>query len=206
MNQNKKSTSTKKTFIQYAILAVVVMGLYLTGLHTEVIGFVQRGLLATGLMKPNMEQPLTKSSGEVSASEQLTAADFNLKLQDVNGDLVSLEEMKGKVIFINVWATWCPPCIAEMPNINNLKKEMGDEVVFVMLSMDDDFEKAKAFINRKEFDLPIYALASSLPEMYESTAIPSTFVISAAGNLAMSHKGMADYNNADFKKFLRSLK
>ena len=71
--------------------------------------------------------------------------------------------------------------------------------------LDDDFEKAKAFNKRKGFNLPIYALASPLPAMYESSAIPTTYVIDAAGNLALTHKGMADYDNKKFKAFLKSL-
>ena len=83
---------------------------------------------------------------------------------------------------------------------------MGDEVAFVMLSLDQNFEKAKAFDKRKGYNLPIYAAGSNLPEMYQSSAIPTTYVIDAEGNLVLTHKGMADYSDPEFKKFLNSLK
>ena len=200
MEDNKK-----KSLIQYGVLAVVVMTLYMTGLHTEVIGFIQRGLLATGIMNPKVEVVSPTEATQSQPMANIQAADFNLQLLDIDGKVVSLEDLKGKVIFLNFWATWCPPCIAEMPNIAQLHEEMGDEVAFVMLSLDDDFEKAKAFNKRKGFNLPIYALASPLPAMYESSAIPTTYVIDAAGNLALTHKGMADYDNKKFKAFLKSL-
>ena len=204
----KDNNNSKKSWIQYGIFAVVAITLYATGLHTEVIGFAQRGLLATGLMNPNVKD-VTEArhyDNETSEMPSLTKADFNLKLIDRDGNITSLEALKGKVIFMNFWATWCPPCIAEMPSINKLHEEMGDEVAFVMLSFDQDFESAKAFDKRKGYNLPIYAPASNMPAMYNSTALPTTYVIDAQGNLALTHKGMADYNDSKFKEFLKSLK
>ncbi|MGC1633234.1 MAG: TlpA disulfide reductase family protein, partial [Gelidibacter sp.] len=190
------------------VFAIVAITLYATGMHTEVIGFAQRGLLATGLMNPNVKD-LTEArhmDNETVEIQNPTKADFNLKLIDRDGNVTSLEAMKGKVIFMNFWATWCPPCIAEMPSINKLHEEMGGEVAFVMLSLDQEFESAKAYDKRKGYNLPIYAPASNIPAMYNSSAIPTTYVIDAQGNLALTHKGMADYNDSKFKEFLRSLK
>ena len=198
----------KRTWIQYGVFAIIAITLFATGLHTEVIGFAQRGLLATGLMNPDVEEiaQVRQDENETATTPEPTKADFNLKLIDRDGNITSLESMKGKVIFINFWATWCPPCIAEMPSIDKLHDEMGDEVAFVILSLDQDFELAKAFDKRKGYNLPIYTLGGNLPDMYESSAIPTTYVIDAAGNLALTHKGMADYNSDEFKKFLISLK
>ena len=208
-----KKNKNRNTWIQYGILAVVAITLYATGLHTEVIGFAQRGLLATGLMNPEVEEMAQVRSTENENSHEsetienpATPADFNLKLIDREGNIKSLKEFKGKVIFMNMWATWCPPCIAEMPSIDKLHEEMGDDVVFVMLSLDQDFEKAKAFDKRKGYNLPIYSSGSNLPEMYKSSAIPTTYVIDADGNLALTHIGMANYSDPEFKEFLNSLK
>ncbi len=200
----------KKTWIQYGTFAVVAIFLYATGLHTEVIGFAQRGLLATGLMNPDVAEIAQARNNENTAAitekPSLNEADYNLKLTDRDGNIHSLEEFKGKVIFLNFWATWCPPCVAELPSIDKLHEEMGDDVAFVLLSFDDDFEKAKAFDKRKGYDLPIYAPASNLPAMFQSSALPTTYVIDANGNLALTHKGMADYSDPDFKNFLNSLR
>lgn len=204
----KKNRNTKKTLIEFGIIAAVAITLYATGLHTEVIGFAQRGLLATGLMNPNVEKITQERSDETESTTTAAPipADFNLKLIDQDGKSTSLAEFKGKVIFMNMWATWCPPCIAEMPNINKLHKEMGDEVVFVMVSLDDDFETAKAFNKRKGYNFSIYALQSNRPAMYQSSTVPTTYVINANGELVFTHKGMANYNSSKFKKFLNGLK
>ena len=207
MDIKKKKKSRKKTFIEYGIIAAVVITLYATGLHTEVIGFIQRGFLATGLMTPKIEATHSSDSGnEITANASSTPADFNLTLMDENGKTISLAEFRGKVIFLNMWATWCPPCIAEMPNINKLYKEVGHEVAFVMVSLDDDFETAKAFNKRKGFDLPIYKLQSNRPALYHSSTVPTTYVINANEELVLTHKGMANYNTPKFKEFLKELK
>ncbi len=202
------SSENKKSLIQYGIIAVIAITLYATGLHTEVIAFVQRGLLSTGILNPNVEKITEARTKELENGvlSNATKADLNFRLIDKDGNETSLEKMKGKVIFMNLWATWCAPCLAEMPSIKKLHTEMGSEVAFVILSLDDDFEKAKAFDKKKGYDLPIYSLRSNMPAMYDSTTIPTTYIIDAQGNLVLTHSGMADYDSDKFKKFLRSLK
>ena len=217
MDHHKDKTSTiekentKKSWIQYGVLAVVVITLYATGLHREAIGFVQRGMLSTGLMNPNVEASTEENYAENTdgvadtSASVLPTADFNFTLIDKEGNTKSLEDLRGKVIFLNIWATWCPPCIAEMPSISELHQEMGDDVAFVMLSVDDDFEKAKIFNQKKGYNLPIFATGGPMPAMYQSSSIPTTFIINKNGELALTHKGMADYSSSDFKKFMKSL-
>ncbi len=188
-----------KDWIFYGLLALVALGLYASGKHTEVIGFAQRGLLATGLLNPTFK--------DVAKEDNVayTKADGNLLLRDTSGKLLALEELQGKTVFLNLWATWCPPCIAEMPSIAALYEEMGEEVVFILLSQDRNFRTAIDFMDRKGYEMPIYELAAPLPEQYQTGSIPSTFVIDKDGNLVMQHRGMADYNTEDFKEFLKSL-
>lgn len=196
------SKNMKKQLIEYGVFGTLLLTLFLTGLHTEVFGFIQRGVLETGIMNPNLE--------EKAASEGATTnpkADFSLRLVNSKGEKVNMEQFRGKVIFINLWATWCPPCIAEMPGINDLYKEVKEEdVVFLMLSVDDNFEKAKRFKEKKGFDFEVYRVEGDIPQMYYSQSIPTTFVIDANGGLALTQTGMADYNTPEFKEFLRKLK
>lgn len=190
-----KTSVLKKELIQWGIIVVIAGGLYLTGYHTEVIGGMQRVLLYTGLVKPDTD--------EAAPSRK---AYFNVPLISLQGERTSLEEFKGKTIFMNFWATWCPPCIAEMPNIQKLYDGINsDQVVFVMISLDNDPQKARDFIARKEFTFPVYSLASFKPNIYNSTVIPTTYVISPNGNIVVEHRGMANYNSDKFRAFLLSL-
>lgn len=193
---------TKKNLLEFSAFAGIILTLFLTGLHTEVFGFLQRGILETGIMNPEVEKK--------AASENLEAlpkANYNMDLINSRGEKVSMEQFRGKVIFINLWATWCPPCIAEMPGINNLyNKVQGEDVVFLMLSMDQDFNKAKRFKEKKGFDFEVYQVNGGIPEMYYSQSIPTTYIINAKGELTLTHTGMADYDTGEFQEFLKSLK
>lgn len=192
--------TTRRTLIEYGIFILIALVLYLTGKHTEVVGFLQRGLLATGIMNASVDNP---AKGVESTSPM---ADLAMTLIDSKGKQVNLETFRGKVIFLNIWATWCPPCIAEMPSIHELYKKLGNDVQFVMISVDNDFETAKRFRERKEYSFEIYSLVSSMPTMYQTKSIPSTFVIDTEGRLVYQHLGMADYNTDPFIQFLRELK
>nr|WP_300442000.1 TlpA disulfide reductase family protein [Christiangramia sp.] len=192
----------KKNLLEYGITGTVILTLFLTGLHTEVFGFVQRGILKTGLMDPDVDTQAT--SLEESKKPK---ADFNMSLMNSKGERVEMEEFRGNVIFFNLWATWCPPCVAEMPGINNLYNDVkGGKVAFIMLSLDNDFQKAIDFNKKKGYDFEVYQLAGGLPPMYASQAIPTTYVIDADGNLVLTHQGMGDYDSEEFKDFLDELK
>ena len=191
----KKKKSIKKDIIEWAIFLGILGFLFGTGLHTPVFGFIQGLILKTGIMQPSINE----SSAEF--------ADYDFVLIDQEGNRKPFSDFEHKVVFLNFWATWCPPCIAEMPDIHALYKDINSkDVAFVLLSLDDDFQKAKDFIKKKEFDFPIYQLASPLPKVYESKAIPTTFVISPEGKIVVSKSGMAKYNTKKFKQFLKKLK
>jgi len=200
MNKEKKKDnkgSLRRTLIEWGVILGVIGLLYITGWHTQVLGTMQRGLLATGLIKPNIP----------AETENLPEASREFYFADLNGSVSSLNEFEGKAVFLNIWATWCPPCIAEMPSIQALYNDVKENpnVAFVLVSMDEDFEKAKAFMEQREYDLPIYHYRTKAPGTYQSTVIPTTYVISADGKLAMEKRGLAKYDTDEFKDFLISL-
>ena len=190
----KKKKSVKREIIEWAIFLGILGFLFGTGLHTPVFGFFQGLILKTGIMQPSIEESTTST------------ADYDFILIDQEGKRKSFSTYKGKVVFVNFWATWCPPCIAEMPDINQLYSEMHEkDIEFVLISLDDDFQKAKDFVRKKEFGFPIFQLASPLPKVYESSAIPTTYVISPNGEIVVARSGMAKYNTEKFRKFLVEL-
>jgi len=191
----KKKRSVKREIIEWAIFLGIIGFLFGTGLHTPVFGFIQGLILKTGIMQPSID------------NTNKVAADYNFVLLDKEGERVQFSEFQDKVVFINFWATWCPPCVAEMPDIHELYEEMKDkDIEFVLISLDDDFQKAKNFVKKKEFDFPIYKLASPLPGVYESKAIPTTYVLSPEGEIVVTKSGMAKYNTKKFKRYLEELK
>lgn len=198
-SENKKSklSSRKRSLIEWGIIIGVVAFLYFTGLHTQVLGTMQRGLLATGLIKPSIP----------SVTDSFPDAGREFYFSDDNGSIHSLADYEGNVIFMNIWATWCPPCIAEMPSIHALynRFDESDGITFLLVSLDDEFDKAKNFMVSRNFNMPIYHFRGKEPGQYESTVIPTTYVISGDGKLVMEKRGLAKYDTPEFEQFLRDL-
>lgn len=189
-----KSKKLKKEVRDWAIMLIAFGALYFSGWHVEVFGTIQGLFLKTGLVAPE------------TISESQEDADFSMILEDREGNTLNMSDLKGKTIFINFWATWCPPCVAEMPEIEGLYNAVNsDDIVFLMISVDDDMEKLDKFVERKAFSFPVYQLTSNIPAQYKTGSIPSTFVVSPKGKLVLKHKGMASYNSSDFQSFIKKL-
>jgi thiol-disulfide isomerase/thioredoxin len=196
-SKKKQKKSLKRNIIEWGIIIAVMALLYFTGLYSEVIGRVQQAVLLTGIMQPDTNIPVN----------QQQTADYNLGLISFNNTELNLYDLKGKVIFLNFWASWCPPCRAEMPTIQSLYNKMQNrkDIVFVMVSLDNDTSKAKSFIKERGFNFPVYFLNGYFPKIYDSGTIPSTYVISKEGKIVAKEVGMADYNTDKFQSFLNQL-
>ncbi|TXK45836.1 TlpA family protein disulfide reductase [Pontibacter qinzhouensis] len=195
----------------WAVMLAIFGVLYLTGLHTEAIGQVQRVLLATGIKNADVPESLRNPDAtavvDAAAMANSEMAGAGLKMVDMQGKQVRFESLKGKVVFLNIWATWCPPCIAEMPNIQKLYEKVGsDKIAFVLLSVDEGgVDKVKKFIDRKGYTFPVYMPASQFPQEFHSNAIPTTFIIAPDGKIVAKQEGMADYNTPEVVAFLQRL-
>jgi len=196
MEKKKKVKSKKRDLIELGIVLAVFAIIYLTGAQTEVFGKVQQAVLVTGVM----------NASAMDEADYVDAS-YDFKLIDPEGNITDANELKGKVIFMNIWATWCAPCVAEMPNINKLYGNVGDNpnIVFLMISHDKTMSKAVEWVKKKEFDFPIYQLYTRLPDVYETGVVPSTFVISPEGKVVVQKVGMANYNARRFRKFIIEL-
>jgi thiol-disulfide isomerase/thioredoxin len=194
--EKNRRRKIRRELIEWAVIISVGLVLYLTGLHTQVIGTIQGLVLKTGIIKP-----------DTSSEKIIAPADYGFMLLDANGNSVDGASLKGKAVFMNLWATWCPPCIAEMPDINKLHQALQEEedIRFILISLDEDFNKAINFVNRKGFDFEIYQFASPVPQVYESQSIPTTFVLSPQGEIVVKKEGMARYNSESFRNYLRTL-
>lgn len=196
MKKPKKAKVTKRDIIELAVIVVIFATIYITGSQAEVFGKVQQVFLKTGVM----------NASELN-EESYEKADFDFKVKDANGDVLDVKTLKGQTIFINVWATWCPPCVAEMPGINKLREQFKNDpnVHFLMISEDRDMQTAIDWVEKKGFDLPIHKTLTPLPDVYETGYVPSTFVISPAGEIVVRHTGLANYNTRKFRKLLSKL-
>lgn len=126
------------------------------------------------------------------------------KMTDVNGNTVDMASFKGKKLFVNLWATWCPPCRAEIPSIENLAGKVDKEkAVFIMLSLDENVELAKNFATKNNMQLPVYYPAEGLPAMFKTDGIPATFIFNEKGELVKQNNGADDYDTEEYVQLLK---
>jgi thiol-disulfide isomerase/thioredoxin len=131
--------------------------------------------------------------------------DINWKLKSTDGTEFNLEEeFKDEVVFINFWATWCPPCIAEMPTIEKLYQKYKDKIAFAMIS-NEDIGMIEDFRNRNKYTFPVYQIEMDIPEVFNLSIIPATFIISPDRKIALKHVGGADWSHEDVMKYLDEL-
>jgi peroxiredoxin len=130
------------------------------------------------------------------------------RLPSLAGEEVDLASYRGKVVVLNFWATWCPPCVAEMPSLQRLHRALGPEgLAVVTVSTDEDEEALREFVTRHGLDLPVLLdpggeVASSA---YRTTGYPETFVLDRSGVLLSHTIGPAEWDAADALAHFRGL-
>ncbi|MDQ3651228.1 MAG: redoxin domain-containing protein [Acidobacteriota bacterium] len=131
--------------------------------------------------------------------------DYNWTVQSLDGRYLKLEEVKGKAVFLNFWATWCAPCLAEMPSIQRLYEKTKDKGVVILCVTQEDYETVSRFMSEKGYSFPIYLLRGNPPEVFKSDTIPSTFIFSPDGRVVFKHTGAAKWDDETTVSFLQSL-
>ncbi len=131
-------------------------------------------------------------SAETAEPEEPTYPATNFTVFDADGNQVSLTDMRGKPVVVNFWASWCPPCKAEMPDFDDMYKKYGDKVVFMMVNMTgsngETVAKAKSHVANNGYSFPVYFDTNySAALNYNVVSIPATYLIDAKGNL-VGHK------------------
>jgi thiol-disulfide isomerase/thioredoxin len=177
-------------------LLLIVVVLKYTGLIGSLSYVTQSAVMKTGLLDADV---ITSNS---------ESFDYNFTIKDLEGNKFSFEKYKGKVVFLNLWATWCGPCRAEMAGIQKLYAGMtGGNVSFVMLSIDRDKDKEKVvkYVKDKAFTFPVFLPSGYLSEQLNVPSIPTTFIIGKDGKIVAKEVGTTNFNTAKFKKFLERL-
>ncbi|NPA43331.1 MAG: TlpA family protein disulfide reductase [Chlorobi bacterium] len=136
--------------------------------------------------------------------ETLRPQDLQWQLTDLAGKTVTLEQLGDKPVLINVWATWCPPCVAELPSLEQLYRRYGDRVHFVFLA-DDDPAKVRAFLDKRGLDIPVYFETAPRPFALRTSAIPTTFVLDRNRRVRVRKTGAMNWNSRKVRKLLDRL-
>tara|TARA_B100001029_G_scaffold64998_1_gene52653 strand:+ start:1392 stop:2024 length:633 start_codon:yes stop_codon:yes gene_type:complete len=141
---------------------------------------------------------------------EVTTIDFEsnmLQFTDLDNNIFTIQDFKGKNLFINYWATWCNPCLAEMPYMAELYEKYNNEenIVFLFLSR-EKLKTIKNYIPKDESlqKLPIYKIITD-DEFFATSGIPTTFIINSSGEVLVKDLGTAFWNDESVFKFIDNL-
>lgn len=172
-------------------------------LNSAIIGAIVFGSLACDNNKVNPKSTSDEATTVESTSTHSAKTLPGFKMVNSKGEIVELSQFAGKKLFVNLWASWCPPCRAEMPSIERLYQKVDtSKVAFIMLALDESFEKSLAWANKQKLNLPLFYPAENLPPLFEVDGIPVTFIFNEAGELVHQVEGSDNYNTAAYKKML----
>lgn len=116
-----------------------------------------------------------------------------IRLRDLNNQQIDLHKFDGKVIFINFWATWCGPCIREMPSIERATKILDKEKVEFLLASNEALDRIQEFSAKKGLDLN-YAHIENMEEL-NIQVLPTTYIINRKGELVFSEAGQRKWDD-----------
>jgi len=131
------------------------------------------------------------------------APDFSLT---ANGHTVELSQFRGKPVVLNFWATWCPPCVEEVPSLVALQKEMGDKIVILAVSTDEDEDGYNKFVAKHMPGvLTVRDGKHQVNSLYGSYAFPETYVIDRQGVIRRKFIGAVNWTSPEIVDFLSKM-
>lgn len=193
-SKNKNRSSRKSQAKNRTSVVVILFAAGLVVIYLLFSQYLQRpDPVASGQPGVSAEQAASTSAGDEGPEIGKRAPDFTL--QDINGKTVSLSSLRGKVVMLNFWATWCPPCQAELPEIQrayNFYRKRPDDVAMLLVDVGESRNKVNSFLKEKGYNLPV-ALdpPSEAANLYLVRGIPTTFFIDRDGIIRDIYIGAA---------------
>ena len=177
------------------LIAVIVVSVSIFTVNTYIASNAKN--------KASQENATSQNTGINRDVLKIKAADF--KLKDLEGKELSLSDLKGKKVFLNFWATWCPPCRAEMPEIEKLYQETKDSnLVIVAVEIGEPLDNVKSFIDSNKYSFKVLLDSDqSVASEYGITSIPTSFFIDVDGNIISKNVGAMNIDQ--MKAYIKAL-
>ncbi len=145
------------------------------------------------------------SPGVENETDRAVIANYNWVLTDLNNEPYNFRQAEKKVTLVSFWATWCPPCIAELPSMQKLHNDYKDKIEFVFISNEKQ-QVVSAFLRKNNYTFNVYkpSQASSNP-LFEVRSIPRNFLIDKNGNVVIDKSGAANWNSEKVRRTIDGL-
>ena len=132
--------------------------------------------------------------------------DLQGTISDLDGRTLSFADLRGKVVVVNLWATWCPPCRAEMPFLQNLWRKFEGEENFRLLCISTETaEEVRAHPLARELAMPLYVFDPPVPPELQTEGLPTTYIFDRQGKVVFGHTGMARWDGDEIVAYLKGL-
>ncbi|WP_068599155.1 TlpA family protein disulfide reductase [Vaginella massiliensis] len=149
-----------------------------------------------------------EDKSHVAGLRTLSDEDFDVELTGYNGaENTNLKELKSKnkVVFINYWGSWCPPCVEEMPTIQNLYNNRKNDVEFVLIAIQDKPKNILNFATKHQLTMPLYEPASPLSEAMLPKVFPTTYILNKKGEIVLHETKTRDWNDDEINDLIDQL-
>lgn len=149
-----------------------------------------------------------QSARKTGAPETLTVygnADYGWTIRPLGGDPIELEAFRGDVLMINLWASWCTPCIREMETIDRLTERLADTDVRFLIVAAEGERAVRRHLRRYPHDLPIYLEVDPVPAAFGLRGLPTSWIVDRKGRILVRRHGEAVWDTDEVERFLRSL-
>ncbi len=157
--------------------------------------------VAADWQQPELSHNLTPMAKNIPASD--------FELLDMDEEKKKLSDYRGKVILLNFWATWCPPCVREMPSMERLQQKFNvDDFKVIAINQMEEIDQVFAFTGQLEIDLTFEILfdsQSTVSQAYAVRGLPTTYLIDKQGKIRYRAVGGRDFNHPEVIKIINAL-
>lgn len=160
---------------------------------------------AASIVRPISVGGQTSSSEAVddAALETYGEADYGWTIRPLDGRETTLQSYRGEVLFINMWASWCTPCVRELGSIERLRERLGDTDVRFLIVAAEGERPVRRFLRRYQYDLPFYLEISRIPATFGLRGLPTSWVVDPHGRIVLLRHGEAVWDTDEVEAFLR---
>ena len=173
------------------IVIIIVMGVFVYLELTRTFTFIRQQAAPSAIQPAELLPEADLSQAGVLIDEPTPQAAIDLGLRNLDGDTIALADFKGMPVLINFWATWCPPCLDEMPLIQEYAERYEGELIVLAINAGEDESVVRAFIEENQLDL-LFVLdpTSSATKQFRVYGFPTTLFLDAEGDVNSTHIGV----------------